>query len=62
MARIILKTACCISGEPHTAGPDPIFVSESDAKILIQMGYASPCDPPAQKATKRTPQAPSPEP
>jgi len=46
MSWIILESACCIAGEPHQPGPDPIQVSSADAKLLISQRLALPAEAP----------------
>ena len=65
MPWIFLGTNCYISGVAHTAGEDSLMVSDADAKILTDMGYATSCTPPAPpeiKPPKRTAPAPPPSP
>ena len=50
MAWVILLTDCCISGQPHQAGPDPIQVTGPDAKLLISQQLAIPAAAPVPAA------------
>lgn len=63
MTWIILLTDCYISGQPHQAGPDPIQVSDPDAKLLISQQMAIPASAPEPAAPAvckpRTPKPPT---
>jgi hypothetical protein len=61
MPWIAIGTNCYISGVAHSAGGGPLMVSDADAKILTDMGYATLCPPPAPTEPK-PPRRPAPAP